>query len=98
MVPQTRIRIAPAPLLVSVLFMCSACQQGDLFPSGEFKIVPAEPDKKLSISFPGTSNGSVTIEIECEKYSRGIISLSTESELDSYEKVIIDELGGEKIN
>ncbi len=80
---KTRIKFRLVSFLIPIMVCCNACQEESDFPSEVIRLGTTDSDASISIGFSGSATGSIGLTMECQKYTRGIISLSGQSKLDS---------------
>ena len=73
---ESRIKYLLASILIPVMLCCHACQQDIVFPKEIIRLGTGTSDASVSINFPGSATGSIDLTVECQKYTRGMISFS----------------------
>ena len=83
MLLKSRIIFQLVSLLIPLILCCNACQKDTGFPNEVIRLGTTDPDASISINFPGSATGSISLTVECQKYTCGSISLSGLSAKDS---------------
>ena len=83
MLLKTRVKYLLASILISFVSCCISCQEERGFPQEVIRLGTADSDTSVNIIFPGSATGSIRLTVECQKYARGVISLSGKSTEDA---------------
>jgi lysophospholipase L1-like esterase len=83
MLLKDRLKYLLAFILIPIICSCLSCREDKGFPKEVLMLGLTDSNNPVSIIFPGSASGSISLTMECEKYSRGTISLSGTSKEDS---------------
>jgi lysophospholipase L1-like esterase len=83
MLLKDRLKYLLASFLIPFVSCCMSSKEEILFPEEAIVLGTADSDTSACIVFPGSASGSISLMLECQKYARGVISLSGMSVEDS---------------
>lgn len=83
MLLKVRLKYLLAFILIPIICSCLSCQEDTDFPKEFITLGTTDSDASVCLSFPGSASGSIRLTMECQKYARGVISLSGKSPEDS---------------